>query len=509
MRPPCSKRPALPGPRGLALLLLLAMPAAGEPLRYAEDRAPGILQPMFATTMSEARVNELVFAALFTDDRELRSKPMIAQSAVVAPDHRSMRITLRRELKWHDGAPVTARDVAFTIEAMKTKATASTEASRVRWIKRVVPVHDYSLQIDFEAPEISPEDKLHFKILPQHILQSPAVDRSHPFRTHPIGAGPYRVDSFNDDNSISLSRVGEAGPPSILMREVADKNYQAKLLLYESLEVVVRALPRDLAMLQSDRNIDLYPYQTNSWWYVGMNLANPTIKDVRVRQAITSMIDVDALLKPIGTGNRLSGPFVPSSPFYDHSVKPAVFDPDGGAKLLNDAGYSFNGREWLGPQGQSLTLHLAAPANMDTAQDVVVNLQSQLAARGVRIEAEFLPVAEWKARVWRDRSFDLILSQWSFDRNEDVYDQFHSTGRRNFTSYANPKVDALLDRARTATDPQEKKATLRKVHKLVADDAPMVFLFTLDSYAAMSARVKDVVVHPFYFFTWVEGWRTE
>ncbi|MCB9678436.1 MAG: hypothetical protein H6737_25270 [Alphaproteobacteria bacterium] len=491
------------------LLLVLALPAAGDPLRYAEDRAPGIVNPLFATTMAEARLNELVFASLFTDDRELRSAPAIAESFTVAPDRRSMRVALRRDLKWHDDVPLTARDVVFTIEAMQAEGTASPEASRVQWVRRAIALHDHSLQLDFEAPEIAPEDKLHFKILPAHLFTSTTVERGNAFRTSPVGSGPYRLEKFNEDNSISMRRVGALGPQQVLMREVADKNYQAKLLLYESLEALVRVLPRDLAVLESDRSIDLYPYQTNSWWYVGMNGANPQLTDVRVRRAITLMTDVDALLKPIGTGDRVSGPFVPSSPFYDHAVKPAAYDPDAGARLLTEAGYTFNGREWLGTDGQSLTLKLAAPASMDTAQDVVVNLQSQLGGRGVKVEPEFLPVAEWKKRVWRDRSFDLVLSQWSFDRNEDVYDQFHSTGRRNFTSYANPEVDALLDKARTTTDPQEKKATLRQVHAKIAEDAPMVFLFTLDSYAAMSARVKDVVVHPFYFFTWVEGWRLE
>ncbi len=492
----------------LASVLMQGVAHAQEatPLRYAEDRAPAMVNPLFATSMPEARINELVFAGLFTDDRELRSAPMLAESFTVADDRRSMRIVMKRDNTWHDGTPVTSRDVAFTVGAMKASGTASPEANRVRWIKRVVPLHDFSLQIDFEGPEIAPEDKLHFKILPSSAFDSETVDRAHPFRTEPIGSGPYKVASFNEDNSVTLERVGDEGPGGILMREVADKNYQAKLLLYESLEALVRVLPRDLAVLESDRSIDLYPYQTNSWWYVGLNTSNERLGDVRVRRALTQMVDVKGLLEPIGTGDRVSGPFVPSSPFYDHETKPVPYDPDAGARLLNDAGFTFNGREWLGPQGQSLTLRLAAPANMDTAQDVVVNLQSQLSARGVRVEPEFLPVAEWKARVWRDRSFDLILSQWSFDRNEDVYDHFHSSGQRNFTSYANEEVDALLDAARTTTDPQEKKAKLRAVHKAVAADAPMIFLFTLDSYAAMSGRVEDVVVHPFYFFTWVEGW---
>jgi peptide/nickel transport system substrate-binding protein len=136
-------------------------------------------------------------------------------------------------------------------------------------------------------------------------------------------------------------------------------------------------------------------------------------------------------------------------------------------------------------------------------------MQSQLQSQGVTLEPTFLGVAEWKQRVWRDREFDVILSQWTFDRNEDIYEQFHSSGTRNFVAYENTDVDRLLDEARVATDPQQKKALLREVHLRVANDTPMVFLWTLDSYSALSTSVKNVVVHPFYFFTWATDWTTE
>ena len=67
-------------------------------------------------------------------------------------------------------------------------------------------------------------------------------------------------------------------------------------------------------------------------------------------------------------------------------------------------------------------------------------------------------------------------------------------------------MDALLDQARDSSDPQQRKALLRSVHAAVAKDQPMVFLWTLDSWAAVSAKIKNVSVHPFYFFTWAPEW---
>ncbi len=489
---------------------------AGAPLllaatfRYAEDRAPGIVNPLFTTSMSEARMDELVFESLFSDDRDLKSQGRLAESFTVAPDLLSMTIRLRTGAAWQDGKPVVADDVVFTIDAMKNPATASTEAGRAAWIRKAEKIDARNVKLTFVAKEMAPQDKLGFKILPAHRFTGTTVKRGDPFRASPIGSGPWQLLMFNPDNSITLQKHPSywrsVGLDEVVLREVSDANYQAKLLLYESVEALVRVLPRDLATLQADRKVELYPYQTNSWWYVGFNQVNPVLADARVREALSLMVDVDGLLAPIGTGERISGPFVPSSPFYDHDVPLVVTNANRSAELLTQAGYTFNGRNWIGADGKTLQLRIAALQSVDAAQDVVINFQSQLQARGIPVEPEFLGMAEWKEKVWQDRGFDLVLGQWSFDRNEDVYEQFHSKGARNFLGYASPAVDKLLDDARLATDPQQKKSLLRQAHRAIHDDDPMIFLWTLDSWAAMSVNVKQVQVHPFYFFTWAADW---
>ncbi|MFK7930896.1 MAG: ABC transporter substrate-binding protein [Myxococcota bacterium] len=493
----------------LALTLGAGVSAQAGAFRYAEDRAPGIVNPVFATTMSEARINELVFESLFTDSPDLASVPQLARTSSLSPDKTAMRISLRAGVKWHDGTPFTADDVVFTIEAMQNEATGSPEAGRVNWISTVRAVDRTTVELRFAQQEYAPEDKLHFKILPAHKFSSTALKRTDAFRNRPVGTGPWTVVAFNDDNSVSLQKYaqywGDTGLAELTMREVADKNYQSKLLVYESLEGLVRVLPRDLATLQNDRKVELYPYQTNSWWYVGFNNAGAPFDDPAVRKALSLMVDVPGLLDPIGTGDRVSGPFVPSSPFYNHEVPEIKKDSALAASLLQQAGFAKVDNVWA-RDGKPLKVRIAALKNLETAQDVVINLQTQLQNEGVQVDSQFLTSPEWKTRIWGQKDFDLILSTWSFDRNEDVYEQFHSNGARNFVGYSNETVDALLDEARGAVDPQQKKVLLRRVHAAVSADAPMVFLWTLDSYAAMSTKVKNVVVHPFYFFTFSRNW---
>lgn len=492
--------------------LFLAGAAAAKQFRYAEDQAAAIVNPLFTTTMSEARINELLFEGLFTDDADLSTTTALAEHYEVDEDGMSMDILLKRTVRFHDNHLLTAEDVVFTIAAMQSEGTLSTEAGRAAWIASAEVVNDHRVRLRFKEPQLNPQDRLFFKILPAHRFQSTTVKRSDPFRANPIGTGPFKLDRYNADGSVTMNRHESYRTTpdleEVTMLEVSDKKYQVGLLIYESLEALIRVLPRDVALLDNDRGIELYPYQTNSWWYIGFNMNRAPYSDPLVRTALAQMVDASALLAPVGTGDLLSGPFVPSSPFYNHDVPRWQHDPLRAAELLESAGYTRGQSGWV-KDGTPLQLTIRAHKTVDSSQEVVIALQSQLRSAGIQANIDFLDEASWKGAVWRDRDFDLIVSQWSFDRNEDIREQFFSQGSRNFTGYSSAAVDALLEEARTTRDPQEKKQALRSVHQLVRDDAPMVFLWTLDSYSAMRVNVRDVVIHPFYYFTWAADWRIQ
>ena len=153
--------------------------------------------------------------------------------------------------------------------------------------------------------------------------------------------------------------------------------------------------------------------------------ACPTLWDRRPRLSFLRSLLVFAFL-----ANAYGAP-----PTYNHDIAPYAHDPAAAAQLLEHAGYRRSGDHWT-KNGQPLELHLSAHKSLESSQEIVINLQSQLQSQGIAVDVEFLDDATWKAKIWRERDYDLILSQWSFDRNEDVREQFHSKGSRNFTGYA-------------------------------------------------------------------------
>lgn len=500
---------------GLSMMVVLAcLPqtsvyAQGSNLRYAEDRAPRIVNPVFTTTMSELRMNELLFDSLFRENFELQVAPWLVEEYRFKRGSTTMDITLKQDIKWSDGTPLTAKDVAFTVNALKNKKTLSPNARYVAFIKSVKVLGDHKLQIVFTTPQTNPEQKLIFKLLPAHKFKQSYIKRTDTFKNRPVGTGPFRLVSYGDDNTITLEKnphyYGSQSISGMTMKEIPDLTQQANLLKFESLDLVVEVLPKDVAALEKNRKVDLYPYQTNSWWFIGFNHKQADLKDKRVRQAIALASNIPELLQPIGTGDILSGPYVKASPYYNHSVQPPVQDLAKVNELLTAAGYKKVDGFWS-KKGKPLSLRLYANRSLESAKEVVLNFQSQMQRAGIKVDPRFQSDSNWQQVVWRDKDFDLVMAQWTFDVKEDVYEQFHSKGSKNFISYSNSEVDKLLEKGLKATDPQQRREVYRQIHAKMAEELPYMFLWSLDSYSAISTEVENVTIHPFYYFTFIQDW---
>lgn len=499
---------------GVALLLFTPIAGAGPLLRVAEDRLPRGLNPLFAEHLVDLRVGALLFSGLFSEDRFQRTVPVLAASIrPVEGDRRSYRVTLHPSAKWHDGRRVTADDVKFTFEVLRDPKHPVPAAGQIEGIAAITLEASDRFIITFDAPPADPARQLTFPILPAHLFRSGPPTRTHPFRLHPIGSGPYLLERFDTDGTLRLTRhlgypPGRPEIPRIELREIRDKQIQMEALRFGNLEVVVRVMPRDLPDLERVRRIELHPYQTNSWWYLGFNLTAPPWSDLAMRQALSALIDVDRLLEPIGGGERITGPFVPSSPYYNHRAEIPLSRPDPvrARRLLEQAGYARDAQGRIVRQGKPLRLVLAVEKALPVAKEVAVNLEGQLKRAGIDVELKWLDPVGWTEEVVERRAFDLSLSQWSFDRGEVVFDQFHSQGRHNYIGYHNPQIDRWLQRARTEVEPAARRQANQEVHRLVAIDLPYLFLWTLTQYAAFSTEVRNVAIDPFTFFSQVHRW---
>jgi peptide/nickel transport system substrate-binding protein len=226
-----------------------------------------------------------------------------------------------------------------------------------------------------------------------------------------------------------------------------------------------------------------------------------------VRRALVHALDRDDIRTThLGDGTTISGPFAPRSPFYDLSVEPWPHDLDEVARLMKAAGYARKEGIYHA-RGRPLELRMVLSNNLDAYQDVCLDIQSRLERAGFDVELVWLDPAAYADRVIGKGRFDLTIDSWTFDQSSNIYPLFHSRGEKNHVGYANPDMDALLDRSLEAKDPEKFLDIYLAVHRLAHEDLPYVFLWSVRSYSAITRELTGIDIHPFRYFTWIEKWR--
>ena len=501
---------------GLALaFLLLAGPGhAQEGFEYAEDELAFTLNPLHESAMAETRLNELLFEALWGPGYDGNPEPRLADAYELSDDRKTMTIFLKSGLRWSDGEAISAEDVEFTIKAYLNPKTQSPDRSRLSFIKKAVAVDEGAVKITFHEAEPEPLEKFYFKILPEHRFSGPAVERKDAFWYSPTTSGPYHLVA-QDLGTWSLEANPEAlrppTVPTVKVREMPDKNQQVSSLGYGYIQAMIHVPAQYLPEVERSRNADLIPYQSKSWWYLGLNQKHGALGKVPVRTAIARAVDFDEALALIGEGYRISGPFVPSSKFYNHSETVRVLEQDQreAATLLESAGYSQDDAGTWAAGGEPLSLRLFYRSGMgEQGQTVALNVQAQLRRFGIDAsDPVAMDKAVWNQKVFSERDFDVVLDSWSFDENENIFDLFHSKGTQNFIGYSNKEIDSLLSKAIAETDPAVKVAYMREAHRILAQEQPYVFLWSLRNYTALRREVESVYIQPFYYFSQFADWK--
>lgn len=499
--------------RTLCLLGLGLLPegrAHAQHLRVAEDVAPASLNPAYRTAMVEARLNELMFLGLFKDDRQLEPSPALAAKWDPVDEGRGLRVVLADAL-WHDGQPVTSADVAFTVDALKHARSRSPERRKVAFIEAVEVIDERTFVLRFTEPMRDPARRIQFKVLPRHAFpKAPPLSPRDEFRRQPVGTGPFAfARATRDGGGISLRRVGDPGSgiASMDVRFIEDKTRQLQTLQFGGVDAIVRVLPKHRAEIVGLGTVDLHPYESLSWWYIGVNHRSKALADVRVRRALAQALDRDALRSThLGDGTTISGPFAPRSPFYDLSVEPWAHDPAAVTAAMSEAGYTLKDGVFH-KKGRPLRLRMVLSNNLDAYQDVCLDLQSRLKRAGFEVELVWVDPAAYAERVLKKHDFELTIDSWTFDESSNIYPLFHSKGTRNYVGYQNPEMDRLLEVSREAKAPEKFLEAYLAIHRLAHDDLPYVFLWSVRSYSAVTKELTGVDIHPFRYFTWVEKWR--
>lgn len=497
----------------------------GGSLSYGEYGRPATLDPITSNEMISMRLSELIFNGLVGINERQEVVPELAQRWESSRDGRIYTFFLRKDVTWHarpgeEMKPFTANDVVFTYNIMMNPKTITPLKVRYEFIEKAEKLDDYTVQFTLKRPVLNALAKFSFKIIPRHGPSNPLyLTREDSFVQHPIGTGPYMLQTVNADREIVLVANEKyfKGRPHIdkfTAKPFADQNILTQALTFNAIDMIVLVNPRSIAEIQGDRRFILQPYNALSYSFFGYNLRNPLLADKRVRQAFGYAVNRQEMLDAFfnGQGTIISGPFAPGSWAYNLDVQPLPFSPQKAQELLREAGYKQGPDGIMQKDGKKLALTLMVPIEKESesVKRVVLAFQNYLKNIGVSVKVEFKEWQSWKENVFGERNFDIIFASWVFDDSADISSLFHSAEigpwKNNFGSYSNPEVDALIVESKLTLDHEKRRTINRKLHALLSEEAPYTFLWTLTNYSAYHKKLQHVAIHPYKFFSYADEW---
>lgn len=484
-----------------AVLVTAAWPQAGSAIGPAKITIATSAEPNSADFhQSVGTIGRQLAAnigdALVALDENLQVRPALAESwKQESPT--SWIFKLRKGVKFHDGTPFNAAAVKFNFERLLDPATKARDANMVSSLETVEVIDDHTVRLKLKRPFAPLIRTLAYIV---GYMVSPTAARAaslQDFGRAPAATGPFRLTQWVSGDHITLVANKDywRGAPKIdeiTWKFVPQSSSRSALLRAGDVEFVESLDGPDLASVQNDPNLVVNRIPLLSWNFIGVNNRSKPFDNVKVRQAISSAIDANALTKNVLLGAGLSqNQLVPKGMLgYRDAYKGYAFNPAKAKQLLAEAGY---------PTGFETELWYAT-GYTSSVKELSEAIQGYLQAVGIRARIVVNDLAAWAA-ARREGKVPMIFMNWGSgtgDSDTSLYAPFHSKEHApkgvNYTFYANPKVDDLLTRAREGDDAQ-RDALYGEAQALIMDDAPWTVINQLVHLEVRNKKLENVAHH--------------
>jgi len=466
---------------------------------------PNNLDPRIGTDDVSGKTAQLIFNNLMKLDDRLRVVPDLAER-LENPDPTTYVATLRRGVRFHDGHELTSADVVYTFKSLLEPGFISPRKGAYRMVQAIEPRDRYTVVFTLKEPFGSFPVNLVIPIVPEGAGAS--------FREHPIGTGPYRFARYAVDDRIELTRFDDyfGGRPrndGLVLKIVPDDIMRGLELRKGTVDIVVNDLAPDIVyQLGRDDALQLVESRGTDYQYIGVNLRDAVLADLRVRQAIGYAIDRKAIIDYLRRGLAVpaAGLLPPVSWAFEPGVFTFAYDPAKARALLDEAGY--RDPDGDGPQPRMQLTLKVSNLEFNRLQSAVI--QQNLRAVGIALDVRTYEFATLYADVLKG-NFQLFTLQWvgGAVADPDILRRvFHSTQvppagfNRGF--FQNPRVDRLLDEAAVATDEAARRERYAQVQRVIAEQAPYISLWCKTNVAVARRTLAGIRIPPIADFTFLK-----
>jgi ABC-type transport system substrate-binding protein len=421
---------------------------------------------------------------------------------------------LRPGVRFHDGETFDAEDVKFTFDAIMNPRNLSPRIADFEPVKHVEVMDPLTVRIVYKRLYSPAIGTWAMPIIPRHLLNDEALReeavqrgmnretftmRQSLFNRRPVGCGPFVFKEWKSDQHIALERFDDywEGPPNYrryFFRIIPDLLTQ-EMEFYAGTVDTYSVQPHQVARLSDDLRYQSFSGLSFGYTYIGYNMRRPPFDDRRVRIALGMAVDVERIIRYVlyGQGERITGPFVKQTDFYNHEVSPLPYDPEGALRLLEEAGWQRNARGWLEKDGRRLQFTLITNSGNDTRKAIVAIVQDAWRQIGIDVRTDLI---EWSVFIQErvnKADFDALVLGWQMGIEPDLYQIWHSSQSRphqlNFVAFSNDEADDLIIRIRQEYDHGRQVEDCHRLHELIALEQPYTFLYVGKWTAVLDKRI--------------------
>jgi peptide/nickel transport system substrate-binding protein len=497
-------------------------PVAGGAYSEAVVGAPVRFNPLLDQyNPIDYDVDRLVYCSLVRFDNRGLPYGDLAETWGISQDGKVYNFSIRPNARWHDGQPVTADDIIFTVDLLRNDSLPIPEDIRAFWKQMEVEVLDEKT-LQFRLPEpFSPFlDYLSFGILPKHVLENIAPEdlKNAPFNLQPVGCGPFRFENLSvqdgNINGLTLAAFKDyfGNKPfleKIEFRFFPDSKSAMAAYLQGEVMGISSITPDLLPEALQNPNLNVYTGRMPRLFLVYLNLDNPDLpffKDLEVRRALYMGINrqwiIDRLLG--GQGIAANGPIFPESWAAYEGSQNVSYDPQQAIEILRRAGYTFpaEGGKARTKDGVALAFELDYPDQAPYG-DIASKLKQDWERLGVEVTLNPVPYDSLLKDYLEPRTYQASLVDLDFTRSPDpdpypFWHQAQITSGQNYAQWDDRQVSEYLEQARVLVDLDERIKRYRNFQVRFATEQPALPLFYPVYSYGVDRRVSGISMGPLY-----------
>ena len=514
-----------------ALGRLPAEGAADESARCNRHLAVDLnsTNPILISSAAESDVLGLTSFGLFSFDR--RMEPFAAAETVsswqTSVDSMLDKVVIRDDLRWSDGRPITAHDVAFSYKViMDERVPVPAVRSGTDQLRGVHAYDDRTIVFFHREPLATNVWNINFPVIPRHVYEDTWEDdptlkdssKHVELEARPVCGGPYEIVTRVRGQEIML-RARE-GWHTVAGKQVRDKPFfhEIRFRILEDPNTALLALKKgeidEMALTPEQwttqtTGADYYAKNTKAtapeWvsFHFAWNTKSPFFTDRRVRRAMSYAFDHERMLETIchGLYSPCTGVFHPTA--WMATKKPLEAyrqDLDRAETLLDEAGWIDRDNDGLRDReidGRSVPFEFTVVCSQQPmAQEICTLLQQSLDRIGVRVNVKPTEFTVLQQLLLENR-FDAAFGGWGTGTDPDTSENIWATNAgRNFGSYSNPEVDRLFVEGRTEVDRAKRAEKYSRIHELLWEDQPYTWLYWRNSFYGFSKDLRGYVFSP-------------